>query len=188
MPACVQACFARLAWRCAKHSSAQAGAGIDSRAHRKRTLPAANTLLFSSAGCLFSWHPAVLCCRRCCSRARSRGPVLPLSPQDVKRVLRSPGCVLDGLALQYAVLPSLALLLVQLLGLPPEYAVGECRCARAGRLLAWPIHATVRCMHLRLQADPSPARPPLQACCWSAAAPAAARLQWSATLRGRMCR
>ncbi|KAL4421111.1 hypothetical protein ABPG77_001506 [Micractinium sp. CCAP 211/92] len=49
---------------------------------------------------------------------------LTLSLEDVKHVLRSPGCVLDGLALQYAVLPSLALLLVQLLGLPPEYAVG----------------------------------------------------------------
>ncbi len=59
-------------------------------------------------------------------------------------MLRSPGCVLDGLALQYAVLPSLALLLVQLLGLPPEYAVGEGAAAQGPALLeTWPAVAVV---------------------------------------------
>lgn len=71
----------------------------------------------------FSWfHPAVNGQHALTCVMLATG--LTLTLEDVKRVLRSPGCVLDGLALQYAVLPSLALLLVQLLGLPPEYAVG----------------------------------------------------------------
>jgi predicted Na+-dependent transporter len=44
--------------------------------------------------------------------------------QDFKRVLASPGRILDGLALQYAVMPPLALLTGRLLNISAPYTIG----------------------------------------------------------------
>ncbi|KAL4439933.1 hypothetical protein ABPG75_002934 [Micractinium tetrahymenae] len=122
-----QACSAVLEGsRLAAHPPSEAALGSPAAATLAQRLPAC--LLGVAALALvqpaaFSWfHPAVNGQHALTCVMLATG--LTLSLEDVKRVLRSPGCVLDGLALQYAVLPSVALLLVHLLGLPPEYAVG----------------------------------------------------------------
>ncbi len=50
--------------------------------------------------------------------------VLCCGVQDFRRALAAPGRIIDGLVLQYATLPVLALLLSQLMGLPQQYALG----------------------------------------------------------------
>lgn len=51
-------------------------------------------------------------------------PALPCRLQDFRRTLAAPGRIVDGLALQYAIPPLLALLLGRLLALPQHYALG----------------------------------------------------------------
>jgi BASS family bile acid:Na+ symporter len=46
--------------------------------------------------------------------------------QDFRRVLRAPGRILAGFALQYTVMPALAFALSRLAGLPLDYAIGLC--------------------------------------------------------------
>ena len=60
---------------------------------------------------------------RCCHRSSIMCGVYPVL-QDFKRVLASPGRILDGLALQYAVMPPLALLTARLLNLSAPYTIG----------------------------------------------------------------
>ncbi|KAL4855125.1 Granule-bound starch synthase 2 [Chlorella vulgaris] len=57
------------------------------------------------------------------------GVGLGLSAEDFRRTLSAPGRLVDGLALQYAIPPLLALLIARLFALPQHYAMGLCLVA-----------------------------------------------------------
>ena len=114
-----------------------------------------------------------------------------------RRALRSPGRVLDGLAIQLAVMPLMALTVCRLVALPLPYAIG---CARRGGPCMRPCWncgaarqpAAWRACMAGLQRStgdhrPAPPCPPAGSAWWRPALVAAPRA-WPASLREATCR
>jgi BASS family bile acid:Na+ symporter len=76
------------------------------------------------------------------------GMGLSLKPEDFRNVFRQPKNVAIGTLLQFIIMPALAYLLVKILGLPPEIAIGVvlvgcCPGGTASNVISYIAHADV---------------------------------------------